>query len=571
MSIHFTKVRWKNFLSTGNAFTEIELDKHPTTLIIGENGSGKSTILDAICFGLFGKPYRNINKPQLVNTINNKNCVVEIEFKIGLREFKINRGIKPAIFEIWVNGEMINQDAATRDYQTYLEESILKLNYKSFTQIVILGAASFTPFMQLPAASRREVIEDILDIKIFSSMNVVLKQKMSELKEQLADIDAKIEIAKTKAEVQQSYIKNLQDDREQRISDIEKNINVAREENAKRQEDYFAVSSRHTGLSKSVSDFTSVRENFENLLKIITDVETETSKIEKEINFYHNTSNCPKCKQGIPHDFKKEIVEEHRVVLKTAEKNLESRRKEMSKINTRLDQIKNVNLELEKLAKEMSDIQNEMNITHRIIQRLELEKQDISQKIGNIEVEKQKLKDMAKDAIEVAKVKSEYNETSHYYDIVAVMLKDSGIKTRIIKQYLPVINKLVNKYLAAMDFFVQFTLDEKFAEVIKSRYRDDFSYESFSEGEKQRIDLALLFTWRTIAKLKNSASTNLLILDEVFDSSLDTTATEQVMSLLNTLGEGTNVWVISHKGDQLFDKFTHIKKFEKKKNFSVIV
>lgn len=569
--IVFNKVRWKNFLSTGNSFTEIELDKHSTTLIIGENGSGKSTILDAICFGLFGKPYRNINKPQLVNTINNKQCVVEIEFRIGKKEFKIIRGIKPAVFEIWLNGEMINQDAASRDYQSYLEENILKLNYKSFTQIVILGAASFTPFMQLPAAARREVIEDILDIKIFSSMNVVLRQKISELKDKMVDVEAKIEIAKNKAEVQQTYIKKLQNDREERINEIEKNIKEAKTENEKRQDDYVAVSQRHIGLSNSISDFTSVRETFDDIVKTISNLETEASKTEKEINFFHNTSNCPKCKQGIPHDFKKDIIDTYRNGLVATESSLEKSRKKMAKVNERLDKIKYVNKELEKLANEMSEIQKEINVTHRIIQRLELEKQDIIKKVDSIDDEKKKLKDLATEALEVAKTKSELNETSHYYDIVAVMLKDSGIKTRIIKQYLPVINKLVNKYLAAMDFFVQFTLDEKFAESIKSRYRDDFSYESFSEGEKQRIDLALLFTWRTIAKLKNSASTNLLILDEVFDSSLDTKATDQVMALLNTLGEETNVWVISHKGDQLFDKFAHIKKFEKKKNFSVIV
>jgi len=484
--IHFKKVRWRNFLSTGNAFTEIQLDVRPTTLIVGENGSGKSTLLDAICFALFSKPYRNINKPQLVNTINGKNCVVEIEFFIGSKNYKIIRGIKPAIFEIWVDNVLLNQDAASRDYQKYLEENILKLNYKSFTQIVILGSASFTPFMQLPAAARREVIEDILDIKIFTSMNLVLKDKMSELKTKMTEVENKIALAKNKAEIQQDYIKTLEEDRDARIADIENKIQEATHE----------IHHKRDLLS----------------------------------------------------------IEEQKINLQA-----------------RLQEIADINKEIGKLTEEINQTKSEMASTERFIQRLELEKADVSQKVGNIEVEKAKLKDLAKDTLGVVKERSELNELGDYYDIAGILLKDSGIKTKIIRQYLPAINKLVNKFLTSMDFFVQFTLDEKFDEVIKSRYRDDFSYESFSEGEKQRIDLALLFTWRTIAKLKNSASTNLLILDEVFDSSLDNSATDYVMTLLNTLGDGTNVWVISHKGDQLFDKFAHVVKFTKRQNFSVIV
>jgi len=479
--IHFKKVRWRNFLSTGNAFTEIQLDVRPTTLIVGENGSGKSTLLDAICFALFSKPYRNINKPQLVNTINGKNCVVEIEFFIGSKNYKIIRGIKPAIFEIWVDNVLLNQDAASRDYQKYLEENILKLNYKSFTQIVILGSASFTPFMQLPAAARREVIEDILDIKIFTSMNLVLKDKMSELKTKMTEVENKIALAKNKAEIQQDYIKTLEEDRDARIADIENKIQEATHEIHHKRDLLSHLDDRRTSHFTSIGDASSVNEAVSEILRQVRE------------------------------------------------------------------------------------------FTERFIQRLELEKADVSQKVGNIEVEKAKLKDLAKDTLGVVKERSELNELGDYYDIAGILLKDSGIKTKIIRQYLPAINKLVNKFLTSMDFFVQFTLDEKFDEVIKSRYRDDFSYESFSEGEKQRIDLALLFTWRTIAKLKNSASTNLLILDEVFDSSLDNSATDYVMTLLNTLGDGTNVWVISHKGDQLFDKFAHVVKFTKRQNFSVIV
>lgn len=569
--IHFQTVRWRNFLSTGNAFTTIQLDKRPTTLIVGENGSGKSTLLDAVCFALFGKPYRNINKPQLVNTINNKNCVVEIEFNIGKKQYKIVRGMKPGIFEIWVDTVLINQDAASRDYQKYLEESILKLNYKSFTQIVILGSASFTPFMQLPAASRREVIEDILDIKIFTAMNVVLKEKLADLKSSIVQTDTKITIAKNKAQIQQDYIKTLQDDRDARITEIVNKIHEARHEIVEKHGILTHLDGDRDRCINDITDANTVIQTINKIIQQINEYRTSTTKLEKEISFYHDNDTCPKCKQGIEHDFKKNIIEDHEKEVTDIEGCISSIEGEKRQLETRLHEINTINNKISELTEQINSVKNDIASSERYIQRLELEKNDITVKVGNIEVEKAKLKDLAKDALEIAKERSDMNELQSYYDIASVLLKDSGIKTKIIKQYLPVINKLVNKYLTAMDFFVQFTLDEKFDEIIKSRYRDDFSYESFSEGEKQRIDLALLFTWRTIAKLKNSASTNLLILDEVFDSSLDNTATDLVMTLLNTLGEGTNVWVISHKGDQLFDKFTHVIKFEKKKNFSVII
>jgi len=569
--IFFQKVRWRNFLSTGNAYTQLQLDERPTTLIVGENGSGKSTLLDAICFALFGKPYRNINKPQLVNTINGKNCVVEIEFYIGNKTYKIIRGIKPAIFEIWVDGNLINQDAASRDYQKYLEENILKLNYKSFTQIVILGSASFTPFMQLPAAARREVIEDILDIKIFTSMNLVLKEKITELKNKMQDVDNKITLAKNKAEIQQDYIKTLEEDRDARIADIEVKIQEADNEVHNKRNILLHLDDRRTGHFNSIGDASVVNEAVSEILRQVREFESTAASIEKEISFYHNNDTCPKCKQGIEHDFKKDIIDERSEDLKKVHGNIEQIEDQKVSLQERLAEIASINKEIGTLNEEIASVKSELASTERFIQRLELEKADVSQKVGNIDVEKTKLKDLAKETLGVVKERSELNELSDYYDIAGILLKDSGIKTKIIRQYLPAINKLVNKFLTSMDFFVQFTLDEKFDEVIKSRYRDDFSYESFSEGEKQRIDLALLFTWRTIAKLKNSASTNLLILDEVFDSSLDTSATDYVMTLLNTLGDSTNVFVISHKGDQLFDKFAHIVKFTKRQNFSVMV
>lgn len=568
--INFKTVQWKNFLSTGNTFTHIQLDSRPTTLIVGENGSGKSTFLDAVCFGLFGKPYRNINKPQLVNSINDKNCIVEIEFAIGSKNYKIIRGIKPALFEIWVNGDLLNQDAASRDYQKYLEENILKLNFKSFTQIVILGAASFTPFMQLPAAARREVIEDILDIKIFTSMNQVLREKVTDLKQKLSDVETKITIARSKAEMQQEYIKTLQEDREKRILDLDTQIGETSNENAKRKASLVLQYDGRASLVESISDLSLVTENMEQIVRRISEFESTAAKIEKEISFYHNNDTCPKCKQGIEHDFKQSTINEHDQELQKISTTVSEIRDEEHVLRTRFADISSVLRNVEHITQQISQLETSIQSEQRYTQRLELEKHDISQKVGNIDAEKMKLKDLAKDALAVVQERGELHELNDYYDIASVLLKDTGIKTRIIKQYLPVINKLVNKFLTAMDFFVQFTLDEKFDESIKSRYRDDFSYESFSEGEKQRIDLALLFTWRTIAKLKNSASTNLLILDEVFDSSLDTSATEYVMTLLNALGDGTNVWVISHKGDQLFDKFNHVMKFTKRQNFSVI-
>ena len=568
--IQFKTIKWRNFLSTGNAYTEIALDAHPTTLILGENGSGKSTLLDAICFALFSRPYRNINKPQLVNSINNKNCVVEIDFTIGTKDYKIVRGIKPAIFEIWLNGKLLNQDAASRDYQKYLEEAILKLNFKSFTQIVILGSASFTPFMQLPAANRREVIEDILDIKIFTAMNTVLKSKMATMKEDLNGIEGKLKVARTRAEVQQSYVKTLREDRQHRITELEAMIDKALNDNAVHQKkiDHFEEQVRL--VNEEVTDDDSLAAKIDNLAKEIHHLHIKEVDLKHDVAFYLENETCPKCLQVIEEQFKLPIIEDHQKRLGKTKDAEAAAMEELGQLEKQLQRIKTAQMVIRDFQNTISTVQNEMQANHRYIQRLELERADLSQKVGNIQTEKQKLKDIASEALEVAKQRTELHEAQHYHEIAGVLLKDTGIKTRIIRQYLPVINKLVNKFLTMMDFFVQFTLDERFEESIKSRYRDEFSYESFSEGEKQRIDLALLFTWRTIAKLKNSASTNLLILDEVFDSSLDNSATDQVMALLNTLGEGTNVWVISHKGDTFSDKFNHTLRFVKKNNFSVI-
>lgn len=569
--IIFNTIRWKNFLSTGNQFTEIKLDRSPNTLIVGENGGGKSTMLDALCFSLFGKPFRNINKPQLVNSINKKQLLVEVEFQSGRKSYKIVRGIKPGLFEIYVDGELLNQDAAARDYQKYLEESILKLNYKSFTQIVILGSASFTPFMQLPSGTRREIIEDLLDIQIFTTMNVVLRDKLNALKDQIQDADGKLEVLKQKASIQKEYVDTLETNREKRVDEI-----LGRIEAGERQiESLTNLASELEGQKVSVEEaqkgLGDLADKQKKLDSFKTKFSTQLRDLQKEVAFYEQTDECPTCRQGIAHDHKETIVSSRQEKIEELSSGMEKLQDEFTKLEELISENEVLSEQISKLNKEIITHNNEMIVQQRLIQTLNLELNDITTKTGDIDTEKNKLKTYAKEVLAQNEEKAKLNEEKHYMDAVSTLLKDTGIKTKIIRQYLPVINKLVNKYLQSMDFFVQFNLDEKFDETIKSRHRDDFSYASFSEGEKQRIDLALLFTWRTIAKMKNSVATNLLILDEVFDSSLDNNGTDYVMSLLDTLGEDTNVFVISHKGDQLFDKFRSLIKFEKKNNYSEMV
>lgn len=569
--IYFKSIRWKNLLSTGNVFTEIKLNRSPNTLIVGENGGGKSTLLDALCFGLFGKPFRNINKPQLLNSINKKNLLVEIEFDVGGKDYKIVRGIKPNIFEIQVGGEAINQDAAARDYQKYLEESVLKLNYKSFTQIVILGSASFTPFMQLPPGTRREIIEDILDIQIFTTMNTVLRDKMTELKDSIQDADSKLEVLKQKASIQKEYVDTLEANREKRVDEILGRIADGERKISSLTDLANDVEGKKASVEetqKSLGDLASKQKKLE---QFKTKFSTQLRELQKEVAFYEGTDECPTCRQGIAHDHKETIVSSRQEKIQELSEGMEKLQGEFTKLEELIAENEKLSDQISALNKEIIGYNNEMIVQQRLIQALNLELNDITTKTADIDEEKSKLRTYAKEVLAQNEEKAKLNEEKHYMEVVSTLLKDTGIKTKIIRQYLPVINKLVNKYLQAMDFFVQFNLDEKFDETIKSRHRDDFSYASFSEGEKQRIDLALLFTWRTIAKMKNSVATNLLILDEVFDSSLDNNGTDYVMSLLDTIGEDTNVFVISHKGDQLFDKFRSLIKFEKKNNYSEMV
>ena len=554
--IHFKNIKWQNFLSTGNAWTEIDFQRAPSTLIVGDNGSGKSTLLDALTYSLFNKPFRNVSIPQLINSINGKGMSVEINFAIGSKNYTIRRGLGPRHFDIEIDGETLDKEANIRDMQKYLEDNILKLNYKSFTQIVMLGSASFTPFMQLHLGARREIIEDILDISIFSSMNQVLKTKYTQLENQVRIIEGEIQVARSKAEVQETYIQTLEEERDAKVKEILEKISEERNAIETTQEAANELQEEKESLGdvqKTKGQLDTYRDRFQRQIE----------QHEKQIEFLTNHDDCPTCQQGIPHEHKEKLTaqdNEKKDELAKALEDLETKYEEVQRLSEQLIEIDNKIME-----------GNNKIITHqRIVQRLQVELNDTQEKVGNIDEEKAKLKKLAKQTINKVKEKNEQTETEHYYNVVQSMLKDSGIKTKIIKEYLPIINKLVNKYLAAMDFFVQFDLDETFKETIKSRHRDKFSYANFSEGEKQRIDLALIFTWRTIAKMKNSASTNILLLDEVFDSSLDVNGTEYVMSLLNTIGEETNVFVISHKGDQLFDKFRSVIRFEKRQNYSVL-
>jgi DNA repair exonuclease SbcCD ATPase subunit len=568
--IKFHKISWRNFLSTGNSPTEVLLDRTSTTLIVGENGAGKSTILDAICFALFNKGFRNVSKPQLLNSINQKNLVVELEFSIGRKDYKIVRGYKPAIFEIYLDGNFLNQEADSRDYQKYLEEHILKLNYKSFTQIVILGSASFTPFMQLPPSHRREIIEDLLDIRIFTSMNQLLKDKQSQLKDSMRQMDADLDVQKERVKIQDEYIKQLLADQAKRGEDLQARIDTTQAEIDVNNEAVAAMEIQIAALRDTITDEDNQIVKARKLSDLQRKMTEKIGKAQTEIAFYHDNDNCPTCRQGLPHEFKSEAIEAQSAKMSEIQEALEELSINIELVQNRLNTIHETSNQIAGFNQHIITHNNGIIAGQKYIQKLQAEQNAHTDTNENLDDEKQKLRGLARDVVTKTQERGALNEEKYYQDIASALLKDTGIKTKVIRQYLPAINKLVNKYLQAMDFFVSFELDEAFNETIKSRHRDDFTYASFSEGEKQRIDLALLFTWRTIAKMKNSVATNLLLLDEVFDSSLDANATDYLMNVLNTLGEDTNVFVISHKGDQLFDKFRSVVKFEKVNNFSRI-
>ena len=568
--IIFKSVSWKNFLSTGNSPNKVELDGHSTTLIVGKNGEGKSTILDALTFSLFNKPFRDINKNQLVNSINQKNCVVEIEFNIGPIHYRVVRGIKPNIFEIYQNGTIINQDAAVKDYQKVLEQQILKLNYKTFTQVVILGSASFVPFMQLPVWQRREVIEDILDIKVFSTMNTILKEKIAENKEELSAIDTEIRIITEQAKAQKSLIDSLQHSKDQNVKvlrdKIETNIN---EINDKTQLVDLLNKDIET-LNTQLYEKAEVDKNIDMCKSNMNKLSQKLTQVDEHIEFFTSNETCPSCEQGIQHDHKDKIIQKISSDKKQITDNMDMLNSAYTKLSKDLQEKQDVLNQIQDKNISISTEINAMNMLIKSNNALEKEIGELSVQ-GDIDVEKDKIKLLANDALQKNEVKIDLMKEKQLQEIAGVLLKDTGIKTTIIREYLPAMNKLINMYLSAMDFFVKFELDESFNEKIKSRFRDEFTYASFSEGEKMRIDLAILFTWRQIAKMKNSVNTNLLLLDEIFDSSLDVAGTDYFLSVMDTLGENTNVFVISHKGDVLLDKFKNNIRFEKTNDFSSLV
>lgn len=569
--ILFQKIRWRNFLSTGAAFTEINFTKSTNTLIIGQNGAGKSTILDALCFGLFGKPFRKINKPQLLNSINGRDGLVEVEFNIGQKRYKVIRGIKPNVFEIYLNDVLLNQDAAAKDYQDILEKNILKLNYKSFTQVVILGSASFVPFMQLSAADRRTIIEDLLDIQIFSSMNSIVKEKMSALKDSITKSKYDIKLVEEKINLQMQNIEENKKNNDAEIKRKLEEIGKSKQQHNKLQNDIELINKHIKVLQNKVGDKKEkLDKKAKGLFQIKGKVQTNIDRNEKEIQFYENNHDCPTCKQSITTEWKDSQVKEKTEKINTQKTGLQEIDEELTKVTNEVkditDIINHINAHNGEIIKHSSTI---TSITQYIL-KLNSEIDELTNKQVGTDGSDQKLIELKQELETYNSLYKEQLTEKHYHEFAGTLLKDGGIKTRIIKQYLPIMNKLINKYLTAMDFFVNFNINENFEETIKSRHRDEFSYANFSEGEKMRIDLALLFTWRQIAKLKNSTNTNLLILDEVFDSSLDTVGTEEFLKLINEMGTDTNVFVISHKGDQLFDKFRSIIKFKKVNNFSRI-
>ena len=568
--IHFHNVRWQNFLSTGNVWTDILLDKSPNTLVIGENGAGKSTMLDALCFALFGKPFRKINKPQLMNSVNQKDMLVETEFTIGKSRYRVLRGMKPNVFEIYKDNVLINQTASVRDYQNYLEQNILKLNFNSFTQIVILGSSSFVPFMQLPTGARREIIEDLLDIKIFTAMNILLKEKLQQNKNNLKDIKYKIDLEQEKLEVHQKYIDEMQSKNKERIDSLKAEIEKSESAISRLEVDITNNNSSVTELQESVNDEESVQKKLNEILKIESKFEEKLKKLKKEIKFYQDNDHCPTCDQDIDDEIKSKKVNQNESKILEVDEAFEKLQIELDRENQRLLDIMEINKQIQEFLEKVSDSNNQISSLNKYIKQLRTNIDTEVDDVSDLKDENKKVNDIKKQIKGYEKKRENEIHEKELLDVAAELLKDKGIKTQIVRQYVPVMNKLVNKYLAAMEFFVSFELNENFEETIKSRHRDSFSYASFSEGEKMRIDLSLLLTWRAIAKMKNSTNTNLLILDEVFDASLDSNGCDEFLKLLNELGKETNVFVISHKGDILQDKFRSVIKFEKHKNFSRI-
>ena len=563
----FHKIKWKNFLSTGNSWTEIDFEKNNTNLIVGTNGAGKSTVLDALTFVLFNKPFRKINKPQLINTVNEKDCVVEIEFSINSRDYLVRRGIKPNIFDIEVNGSPLHKEADDRANQRILEENILKVNYKSFTQIVILGSSTFVPFMQLTTANRREVIEDLLDIRIFSAMNALIKEKIRVQREQVKSLEMRKENLKDKMKMQQSFIEELEnrgnaniDTNNRKISDLDAEIGHHMKENALTEEKVFS-------LTKEQEELIGAGDKLVKLNNLKGKISQKVSAITKEHKFFTENTVCPTCTQTIEEEFRLNRITDAQNKAKELQKGYQELEETIKLEQERERQFSVLSKEITKLNHEISQNNTRISLNQRQIRDLENEVQTITEQLKNRNTEHEKLEEFKENLQKTFEDLSKKKEEIVYYDFAYSLLKDDGVKTKIIKKYLPFINQQVNRYLQMMDFYINFNPDEEFNETVKSPIHEDFSYSSFSEGEKMRIDLALLFTWREVARVKNSVNTNLLIMDEVFDSSLDGFGTDEFLKIIRYVIKDANIFVISHKAD-LHDKFESVIRFEKVKGFS---
>lgn len=565
--IYFKKLRWKNLLSTGNVFTEINLNSKATTLIVGVNGAGKSTILDALTFGLFGKPFRKINKPQLLNTIIKKELVVEVEFSIGTIEYKIVRGIKPNIFEVYQNDSLLNQSADVADYQEILENQILKVNYKSFCQVVVLGTATFQPFMQLPAAQRREVIEDILGLQIFTVMNSLLKDKVYSNKEDITSVTTDQRVIQSKIEMTKQHIAELQTNNDKLIEEKKEAIKKAQDTNKKYKEEFDRLTAEIEKISFDPKEVEKVRSKIEKLSKLRHQIEAKSKLLKQEIKFLSDNETCPTCTQPINEDFRKEKVGNNKSELNKIDDGLKKLVDQYNDHNNQLNDIMEVNTRIRDLELDHVRVETSIRSNNNLIKKYEQDIENINTSHKDITVGK--IEDFEKESKILEDKYKELIDEKNILTFTGNLLKDDGIKSKIIRQYIPVINKLINKYLAEFELFCEFELDENFTETIKSRYRDAFTYASFSEGEKQKIDLALLFTWRAIAKLRNSINTNLLIFDEILDSSLDNNSVGYLMNVINEVAKDNNIIIISHK-EQMTEKFNNVLKFVKNKNFSQI-